>query len=183
MRRTLYWTYSLAIWLFTASSYSMLIERVPHKIRVPALAAAALASYAIARALIISGKQDLEKKSSQPRKEAPMASFHVFEGEGDQPFRFRFDSGDGHTLSSEGYASKDGRDNGVRSVRENAVIDDRYDKRVSDDLRSYFVLKAGNGEIIGKSKMYDTNAERNGGIERIKATVTDATVVEDEKGA
>ncbi|MBL4635858.1 MAG: YegP family protein [Kofleriaceae bacterium] len=34
--------------------------------------------------------------------------------------------------------------------------DERYDRRTSNADQPYFVLKAANGEIIGKSQMYST---------------------------
>ena len=58
-------------------------------------------------------------------------------------------------LDSQAYASKDARDNGVESVNTNARIAERYEMRQSGG-RHYFILKAGNGQEIGRSPMFDT---------------------------
>lgn len=108
-----------------------------------------------------------------------MASFITFKGDGDQPFRFRLNA-DGHTLSSEGYAATSGRDNGITSVRENSIIPARYEKRTSDNHKRYFVLKGGNHEVIGKSKLYDSDAKCDEGVSKVMAMAGDADVVEGE---
>ncbi len=110
-----------------------------------------------------------------------MGKFVAYKGQGEEPFRFRLEAEGDHSLRSEGYVAADGRDNGIRSVRENAPQDERYDRRVSDDKKHYFVLKAGNGEIIGTSKLYESEADREQGIAAIKKEANDASVVEETK--
>jgi uncharacterized protein YegP (UPF0339 family) len=56
----------------------------------------------------------------------------------------------------------------VAAVKESATIDRRYDRRVSADERPYFVLKAGNNEIIGTSQMYVSREARDEGIKAVK---------------
>ena len=108
-----------------------------------------------------------------------MAKFSTFKGDGKQPFRFRFEA-EGHTLSSEGYAAADGRDNGIQSVQTNAVLPDRYERLGSKDDKYYFVLKAGNHEVIAKSRLYDDEAEREIGIFKIVAMAHIARIVKGE---
>jgi len=71
-------------------------------------------------------------------------------------------------LTSETYNSKAGAKNGIQSCRTNSPLDSRYDKRVAQNGQFYFVLKAGNGEIIGTSERYTTQAGRDGGIASCK---------------
>lgn len=108
-----------------------------------------------------------------------MASFIIFKGGGDQPFRFRLEA-DGHSLSSEGYGAIAGRDNGIASVRENSIIAARYEKRTSDNHKRYFVLKGGNHEVIGKSRLYDSDAKCDEGVAKVMAMAPDAAIVEGE---
>lgn len=42
-----------------------------------------------------------------------------------------------------------------------------------------FNLKAGNGQIIGTSELYESEAARENGIESVKKNAPDAEVVED----
>lgn len=77
-------------------------------------------------------------------------------------------------LSSEGYKSKQGCDNGIESVKTNSQNDDRFDRRTASNGQFYFVLKAANGEIIGKSEMYTTKAAMENGIVSVKENAPNA---------
>ena len=54
--------------------------------------------------------------------------------------------------------------NGVASVRTNGAILARFQVRAAADGHSYFVLKAGNGAVIGRSEMYASVSGANDGI-------------------
>ena len=79
-------------------------------------------------------------------------------------------------LTSEGYSSKNGCTSGIESVRKNAPDNNRYEKKISSNQKHFFNLKAGNGEIIGTSEMYESTYGRDIGIASVKANATDATV-------
>jgi uncharacterized protein YegP (UPF0339 family) len=81
-------------------------------------------------------------------------------------------------LSSERYVAKAGALNGVQSVRTNAPIDSRYDRRRSIRSEPYFVLEAANGEIIGTSEMYSSESARDNGIAAVKTAAPTAEVVD-----
>jgi uncharacterized protein YegP (UPF0339 family) len=82
-------------------------------------------------------------------------------------------------LVSESYESKAGAEKGINSVKTNAPIDARYEKRTSVKDQPYFVLKGGNGEIIGKSQMYSSPAARDKGISAMKANAPGANTVDE----
>jgi len=46
----------------------------------------------------------------------------------------------------------------IESVRKNSGSDGRYERKTSRKGQPNFVLKAANGEIIGKSEMYTGNS-------------------------
>ncbi|MCR9165516.1 MAG: YegP family protein [bacterium] len=77
-------------------------------------------------------------------------------------------------LASEGYTTKAGAENGIASVKTNAPIDARYEKKTSTNGKAYFVLKAANHEIIGTSQMYISTTSRDHGIEAIKRNAPSA---------
>jgi uncharacterized protein len=92
-------------------------------------------------------------------------------------FQFNLKAGNGQViLTSEGYSNKSGCENGIESVRTNAPNDDRYDRLISKNDKPYFVLKAGNGQVIGTSEMYESAAGMENGIESVKSNAPDATV-------
>jgi uncharacterized protein YegP (UPF0339 family) len=92
-------------------------------------------------------------------------------------FQFNLKANNGETiLSSEGYSSKAGCENGITSVKTNAPNDDRYEKLESKNNKYYFNLKATNGQIIGTSEMYESKSGRDGGIESVKKNAPVATI-------
>ncbi len=97
----------------------------------------------------------------------------------DGQYYFNLKAGNGEIiLSSEGYTTTAARDNGIESVRKNSADDARYAKAESSDGRFYFNLKAGNGQVIGKSQLYKSESGRDGGIESVKANAATAEAVE-----
>jgi uncharacterized protein YegP (UPF0339 family) len=102
--------------------------------------------------------------------------FKMFPGV-DKQFYFRLQAENGEPiLTSEGYVAKAGCENGIESVRENAPLDDRYERNTSTNNKPYFVLKAANGEPIGKSEMYEAEASRENGIEAVKRVAPTASI-------
>ena len=53
-------------------------------------------------------------------------------------------------LTSEKYESRSAAMKGIESVRKNAGNEKRFERKDAKDGSSYFVLKAANGEVIGK---------------------------------
>ena len=79
-------------------------------------------------------------------------------------------------LSSEMYDSKSAAENGIESVRKNSPDDARYDRKTAANGKFHFNLKAGNGQVIGSSEMYESAAARDNGIESVKKNGPDAKV-------
>ena len=108
-----------------------------------------------------------------------MATFNLFKSDDDGQFYFNLEM-EGLKLASEGYKAKHDARNGMQSVVANAPKDDRYERRMSGDAKFYFVLKAGNGEVIAKSTQYrDTEAERDKDIQKVRSEAPLATVEEE----
>jgi uncharacterized protein YegP (UPF0339 family) len=81
-------------------------------------------------------------------------------------------------LSSEMYESKSAAENGIESVKKNAADDARYDRLTSKNGDPYFVLKAANGQQIGRSETYKSAAAMENGIESVKKNAPDAQIAE-----
>lgn len=77
-------------------------------------------------------------------------------------------------LTSERYATKVSAENGIASVKENAALDERFQRKVSKDDSPYFVLWAANGQTLGNSEMYSSNNAMEGGIASVKANAPGA---------
>ncbi|MBQ0960943.1 YegP family protein [Ideonella sp. 4Y11] len=72
-------------------------------------------------------------------------------------------------LRSEQYESKASAQGGIASVQKNAPLDERYELKTASDGRFFFNLKAVNGQVVGTSQMYATEATRATGIASVKA--------------
>lgn len=71
-------------------------------------------------------------------------------------------------LTSEMYNTKQAAEVGIYSCRVNSPHDGNYDRRVAANNQTYFVLKAANGEIIGRGETYSSVAARESGIASCK---------------
>lgn len=92
-------------------------------------------------------------------------------------FQFNLKASNGQViLTSEGYTTKAACENGIASVRTNSQEDSKYDRKTSTNGKYYFNLKAGNGQIIGTSEMYESASGRDNGIESVKSNAPNAEV-------
>lgn len=82
-------------------------------------------------------------------------------------------------LTSQSYDSKAGAEGGMESVRKNGADAKNFEKKSSSASQPYFVLKAGrNGQIIGTSEMYSSEAARDNGIASVQRNSPSMTVKE-----
>ncbi len=98
----------------------------------------------------------------------------------DGQFYFNLKAGNGQIiLGSEGYTTTAARDNGIASVKKNAADASNFEKKESANGKFFFNLKAGNGQVIGKSQLYADEAGRDNGIESVMNNAPDATTEEE----
>lgn len=102
--------------------------------------------------------------------------FQVFKSSNNNEFYYRLRANNGETvLNGEGYKSKQSCLEGIASVKVNAPIDSRYERK--DSSGNYtFNLKAANGEIIGRSENYSTSTARENGIAAVKRDAPGAPI-------
>ena len=98
--------------------------------------------------------------------------------DGQYYFNLKADNGQ-VILSSEGYTTTAARLNGIESVKANAGDDKKYERLTASNGKFYFNLKATNGQVIGKSQMYENEAGRNNGIESVKNNAPNAPIAEE----
>ena len=70
-------------------------------------------------------------------------------------------------LTSQMYKDKSGAKNGIASVQANANVNDLFEKKESSSEKSFFVLKAQNHQVIGKSQFYSSEAAMDNGIQSV----------------
>jgi len=105
-----------------------------------------------------------------------MGKFEITKRKNDE-FQFNLKAGNGQIiLTSEGYTSKAGCNNGIESVRTNSQDDNRFKRLEAKNGKPYFNLTATNGQIIGTSEMYESTSSRDNGIESVKTNAPDAEI-------
>ena len=102
--------------------------------------------------------------------------FQVFKSGSNNEYYYRLRASNGEiVLNGEGYKSMQSCLDGIASVKVNAPIDSRYDRK--DGFSNYtFNLKAANGEIIGRSENYTTSNARENGIAAVKRDAPGAPI-------
>ena len=92
-------------------------------------------------------------------------------------FQFNLKAGNGQIiLASEGYSTKAACQNGIESVKKNSQDDSKFERKTSSNGKPYFNLKASNGQIIGISEQYETESNRENGIESVKKNAPEAEI-------
>jgi uncharacterized protein YegP (UPF0339 family) len=95
-------------------------------------------------------------------------------------FQFNLKAGNGQIiLSSEGYKTKASCENGIASVKNNAVDEGKFERKAAANGKLYFNLKATNGQVIGSSQMYENEASRDKGIASVMTNAPTATTEEE----
>ena len=108
-----------------------------------------------------------------------MGKFVISKRKNDE-FQFNLKAGNGQIiLTSEGYTTRAACDNGIESVRKNSEDDSKYERKTAANGKFHFNLKAGNGQIIGSSQMYEAESGRENGIDSVKTNAPNATFEED----
>ena len=93
--------------------------------------------------------------------------------------RFNLKASNGQIiLTSESYETRKAAEKGIESVRKNSQTDKRFERKTAKDGSAYFVLKASNGESIGKSEMYKSASSMENGIASVAKNAPDSLVAE-----
>lgn len=92
-------------------------------------------------------------------------------------FVFNLKAGNGEViLTSEMYTTKTAAQNGIASVQKNGGSDDRFERKEAKNGQHYFVLKAANHQVIGKSQMYKSATSMESGIKSVMKNAADAKI-------
>ncbi len=104
----------------------------------------------------------------------PQDGFNRFSADGEHYFTYNL--GNQIYLISEGYASENGRDNGINSVQNNMNNADRYVYDVDGDGNHYFSLRAGNNQEIATSRWFNSAEGAQDGAARVRGGIGGDTV-------
>ncbi|MFZ3207148.1 MAG: YegP family protein [Pseudomonas sp.] len=95
----------------------------------------------------------------------------------DGQFHFNLLAGNGEIiLTSELYKSKPSALNGIESVQKNAQREGAFEVKPAAGGKFHFVLKATNGQVVGQSQLYASEAGCQNGVESVKKNAPAATL-------
>jgi uncharacterized protein YegP (UPF0339 family) len=118
---------------------------------------------------------EIKELSSQ---DVPVGKFAVGIAKSGENY-FNLKATNGQTiLTSVMYSSRDDCTNGIESVRANCNDDERYERRTSANNKHFFNLKTSDGQLIGKSEMYESVTNMEKGIASVKRNGSSTIVVE-----
>ena len=106
------------------------------------------------------------------------AKFEIKKAKNGQ-FMFNLKASNGEIiLTSEMYKKKGSCKKGIKSVRVNARVHEHFKTLTAKNGEPYFVLRAGNNQVIGKSEMYSSTRSLENGIRSVKQNAPGAVVVD-----
>lgn len=92
-------------------------------------------------------------------------------------YRFRLVAGNGETiLASESYKAKASCAKGIESVRKNSADPNRFVKNKTSSGKFRFNLTATNGQVIGTSQNYSTEAGCDNGMKSVANNAPGASI-------
>ncbi len=104
------------------------------------------------------------------------AKFEIYKDKAGE-FRFRLKAGNGENiLASEGYKAKSSCKNGIESVKKNSTDKARFEVSKTKSGKFKFNLKSTNGQVIGVSQSYATEASCENGVACVKKDAPKAAV-------
>ncbi|MDR2920208.1 MAG: YegP family protein [Tannerella sp.] len=107
-----------------------------------------------------------------------MAKFEITKRKNGE-FQYNLKASNGEIiLTSEGYVAKASCVKGINSVIKNSTEEQRFEKRVAKNSKYFFILKAKNGQVIGTSEMYESEATRDKGIASVKKNASSAKIAD-----
>ena len=104
------------------------------------------------------------------------AKFNIKKAKNGQ-FMFNLKASNGEIiLTSEMYTTKSSLMNGIKSVKVNAKAKKNFKTLTAKNNKPYFVLRAGNNQVIGTSEMYSSTSALENGIDSVKKNAPGAKI-------
>ncbi len=108
--------------------------------------------------------------------------YRAFKRKKDGFFYFQFLAEDGTVLlNSQSYTEKNTCFDGIKSVIQNAASPERYESSIDGDGKHFFILKAANGQEIGRSTKYNSEDALNAAISQFNTDAPKAVSKSNEK--
>ncbi len=95
----------------------------------------------------------------------------------DDQFLFNREATNGQViLTNELYKTKVSAENGIESVRKNFAREGTFEERINSKGEPYFILKATNGQEIGRSEYYSSISAMESGVASVKKNAPETKI-------
>jgi uncharacterized protein len=92
---------------------------------------------------------------------------------------FNLKAGNGQVILSGGMSKEKSKSlSDIEAIKTNAPLDERYERKLSSKEEPYFVLKASDGDTLGKSEMYSSSTSMENGIASVKTNAPTAPITD-----
>lgn len=109
-----------------------------------------------------------------------MASKFVLKTASNGQLHFNLHAGNGEIiLGSEQYKAKQSALEGIESVRKSSQREGAFEIKAAAGGKFHFVLKASNGQVVGQSQLYASEAGAEAGCESVKNNAPQASLQDD----
>jgi len=106
-----------------------------------------------------------------------MTGHFEIKGASDGRFLFNLKAGNGEiVLTSSLFDTKDAVAAAIATVKENALNDLRYERKVAKNDHPYFLLETADGDVLGRSETYSSKSAMENGIKSVMRAAPDALV-------
>ncbi len=79
-------------------------------------------------------------------------------------------------LTSEPLAGKTAAKEGITAVRDSAVVDARYDRRIANNGHHFFLLRSAGGQVLATSERYFSAHALEDGVATVRRSAPDALI-------
>ncbi|NUO54159.1 MAG: DUF1508 domain-containing protein [Polyangiaceae bacterium] len=125
---------------------------------------------------------EVEDSADEQNATAATGRFETFVGDDGQTYFQLLAKNGERILRSEGYTSLSGAKKGITSVKKNGTSEARFKVLQADSGEFYFNLVATNGQVIGTSEMYASQANAEGGVDAVMSALANPTSAAAETG-
>ncbi len=95
----------------------------------------------------------------------------------DGQFMFNLKAANGQViLTSELYKTKASAEGGIESVRKNSAREGAFEIKANSKGEPYFILKATNGQEIGRSEYYSSTSAMENGMASVSKNAPEANI-------
>ncbi|MNO85694.1 hypothetical protein D3C76_770700 [compost metagenome] len=106
-----------------------------------------------------------------------MAGKYHLKKASDGQFHFNLHASNGEIiLTSELYKAKPSALDGIESVRKNSQREGAFEVKAAANGKFHFLLKATNGQVVGQSQLYASQANAEAGVAAVQRYAADAGV-------